>query len=470
MRAIKGWLSQKEPKTEGVVEIFDRGAPGQWTPGRTVVFKGASVMTMDPEAGDFVGDVVITGATIAAAGPGAAATAPGDALVIEAAGTVITPGLVDAHVHAWEGALRGVSPDSEIMGYLNLTHTTLAPLMTPEDVAIGEKVTAVRALEQGVTTIVDNSHNVRSLEHGQAVVRVLQEVGLRAVVAAGVGMGQPDAHLQKAVLDLRDFCADDPRISVRLMELFPSKAGLLFARENGIGLVAETIAGMGNLDEVMTPELLSPQVTLDHVLGLADAHWQAIADSGTAVALVPRSDPYYGLAPAGPVLTANRFGVQEAISTDNEFEYGSDIFGEMRTLLGAQRGQAYAAGPAGPRPYGVRDALRAATVGGARAAGLTGQIGVLTPGAKADFTVFSLNRLRPIASHLGAVVSYAESQDVSAVVIDGVPRKWAGEVLGVDRQDLARQAEASRDRLLQQIGVEVSDLRFAGSLELPTAG
>jgi len=452
------------------VDISDRHVPGAWTPGRTVVFKGASVITMDPVAGDFVGDVVVSDATIGAVGPQAGAGAPDDALVIDAAGTVITPGLVDGHVHAWEGALRGVSPDSEIMAYLNLTHTTLAPLMTPEDVAIGEKVTAVRALEQGVTTIVDNSHNTRSLEHGQAVVGALREMGLRAVVAAGVGLGQPDNHLRRAVLDLRDFCAGDPRIGVRLMELFPSPAGLRFAAENGVGLVAETIAGMGDLDAALTPELLNPQVTLDHVLGLSDGHWRAIADSGAAVALVPRSDPHYGLAPASPVLSANRFGVQEAVSTDNEFEYGSDILGELRTLLGVQRGQAYAAAQAGvagaPRPYGVRDALRAATVGGARAAGLAGKIGVLAPGAKADLAVFSLDRLRPIASHLGAVAAYAESRDVTAVVVDGVPRKWAGEVLGVDRADLVRQAEASRDRLLKHAGVEAESLRFAGSLEL----
>jgi 5-methylthioadenosine/S-adenosylhomocysteine deaminase len=77
--------------------------------------------------------------------------------------------------------------------------------------------------------------------------------------------------------------------------------------------------------------------------------------------------------------------------------------------------------------------------------------------------VFSLDRLRPIASHLGAVVSYAQSQDVSAVIVDGVPRKWAGEVLGVDRAELAAQAEVSRDRLLKEAGIDVEDLRFAGS-------
>ncbi|WP_305787672.1 amidohydrolase family protein [Symbioplanes lichenis] len=448
------------------MNISDRLVPGDWTPGRSMMLSGASVITMDPEAGDFVGDVVVTGDTITAAGPGAGSTAPDDALVVDATGTVIIPGLVDGHVHAWEGALRGVSPDSDIMAYLNLTHTTLAPLMTPEDVAIGERVTTVRALEQGVTTIVDNSHNVRSLEHGQAVLATLRESGLRAVLAAGVGMGQPDSHLAKAVLALRDSAAGDPRITVRLMELAPSPAGLRFSVENGVGLVAETLAGMGDLDAALTPELLHDQVTLDHVIGLSDAHWRAIAETGAAVALAPRSDPHYALAVASPVLAANRFGVQEAISTDNEFEYGSDIFGEMRALMSAQRGHAFAGGPGTPRPYGVRDALRAATLGGARAAGLTGRIGVLAAGAQADLTVISLSRLRPIASHLGAVVSYAESQDVTAVVVDGVPRKWAGEVLGVDRAELARLAEASRDRILGQAGVDIEALRFAGSLRL----
>ncbi|WP_033340933.1 amidohydrolase family protein [Catenuloplanes japonicus] len=437
-----------------------------WTPGRSVVLRGASVITMDPGTGDFVGDVVITGDTIGAVGPGAASTAPGDALVVDATGTVIIPGLIDAHVHAWEGALRGVSPDSDIMAYLHLTHTTLAPLMTPEDVAIGERVTAVRALEQGVTTIVDNSHNLRSLEHGQAVLATLRETGLRAVLAAGTGMGQPDAHLRATVLALRDAAAGDPRITVRLMELAPTADGLRFSAENGVGLVAETIAGMGDLDAALTPELLHDQVTLDHVIGLSDAHWRAIAETGAAVALAPRSDPHYALAVASPVLSANRFGVQEAISTDNEFEYGSDILGEMRALMSTQRGQAFTGGPDAPRPYGVRDALRAATLGGARAAGLTGRIGVLAAGAKADLAVISLDRLRPIASHLGAVVSYAESQDVTAVIVDGVPRKWAGKVLGVDRADLAHRAEASRDRILTQAGVDIDTLRFAGDLRL----
>ena len=105
--------------------------------------------------------------------------------------------------------------------------------------------------------------------------------------------------------------------------------------------------------------------------------------------------------------------------------YGLDLFTEMRMLMTVQRGAAVAAANAGefdaPAPYGVRDALRAATVGGALAAGLPDGIGVLVAGAKADFAVISLDRMRPVASHLGAVVAYASAADVDTVVVDGVP-------------------------------------------------
>lgn len=79
-----------------------------------------------------------------------------------------------------------------------------------------------------------------------------------------------------------------------------------------------------------------------------------------------------------------------------------------------QRGGAFAAAQAGeadaPTPCGVRDALRAATVGGALAAALESEIGTLVPGAKADLTVLSLDRLRPVASNIDAAVAHIASE------------------------------------------------------------
>jgi cytosine/adenosine deaminase-related metal-dependent hydrolase len=436
-----------------------------WLTGRTVVLEAASIITMGP-GGDLVGDVVIRDDRIVAVGVAVGAEAPDDALRIDASGAVVIPGLVDGHVHAWEGALRGVSPDSGFYDYMSLTHGMLGPLMTPDDVAIGQRVTALRALEQGVTTIIDNSHNTRSFEHGEAAVEALQHAGIRAVHAVGAGFGQPGDHVHEALLRLRDRFGTDPRLTLRLMEVTPTLDGWQFAADHGLGAVAEFGFWVENIDQLLSSGLAGPHVVLDHCAGLSDDQWKAVAACGAAVALVPRSDPHYGLGAVTPVLATNRHGIQEAISSDNEFEYGLDIFSEMRMLMMVQRAGAFAAAQAGasdaPAPYGVRDALRAATVGGALAAGLQDEIGTLVAGAKADLTVLSLERLRPVASHLGAAVAYASVADVDTVVVDGILRKSGGELVGVDRAALVRDAEASRERLLAQIGKSADDLRFSG--------
>ena len=452
------------------MRLGEREVRDGWAEGRTVVLAGASVITMGPE-GDVVGDVVIRDDRIVAVGANAGGDAPDDALRVDASGAVAIPGLVDAHVHAWEGALRGVSPDSGFYDYMGLTHGMLGPLMTPDDIAVGQRVTALRALEHGVTTIIDNSHNARTPEHSDAAVEALQHAGIRAVHATGVGFGQPSGHVHQNLLRLRDRFGSHSRIDLRLMEVTPTLEGWRFAKEHGFGAVAEFGFWVENVDDLLTSGLAGPHIVLDHCAGLSDEQWKAVAGCGAAVALVPRADPHYGLGAVTPVLATNRHGIQEAISSDNEFEYGLDLFTEMRTLMMVQRGGAFAAAQAqeadAPAPYGVRDALRAATVGGALAAGLQNEIGTLVPGAKADLTVMSLDRLRPVASHIGAVVAYASVADVDTVIVDGVLRKSGGELVGVDRAALVRDAEASRDRLLAQIGTSADELRFSGQLTVP---
>ena len=75
--------------------------------------------------------------------------------------------------------------------------------------------------------------------------------------------------------------------------------------------------------------------------------------------------------------------------------------------------------------------------------------------------------MRPVASHLGAAVAYASASDVDTVVVDGILHKSGGELVGIDRSKLVREAETSRDRLLGEIGTSVEELRFTGHLTPP---
>ena len=125
------------------------------------------------------------GDTIEAVGRGLTEQVGDDAIVIDAGGTIIVPGLIDSHLHAWEGQVRGIAPDADFGEYMAITHNGLALHYRPEDLAIAERLSAAQAINAGTTTFIDNSHNSRSREHSDAAIEALLGTGIRAVYAAG---------------------------------------------------------------------------------------------------------------------------------------------------------------------------------------------------------------------------------------------------------------------------------------------
>jgi cytosine/adenosine deaminase-related metal-dependent hydrolase len=341
--------------------------------------------------------------------------------------------------------------------------------MRPEDVAIGERVSAAQALNGGVTTFIDNAHNSRSAEHSDAAIEALRDMGIRAVHAVGAPYSaDAGCQLPADLLRLRDryFCSADQLLTLRMFDIAPTPESWQCAREHDFDVVAEIGPHVPGLDELFKTGLMHAGHTYNHCYGLTSEQWARIADSGAAINMAPRSDPQFGLGAFVPILEANRLGFQEGISSDNELSYGYDMFSEMRMLLAVQRGLSFGAQQAGqadvPRPYGPRDVLRAATIGGALNAGLSWSIGSLTPGKKADLVVLDLNQVAtmPYGSLVGTAVSWAGVSNVDVVFVDGRVKKWNGQLVGVDYDALVCQAEASRERLLAQCGLSLEQIRF----------
>jgi cytosine/adenosine deaminase-related metal-dependent hydrolase len=440
----------------------------QSDPQRAVLITGGYVVSMDPSVGDAQADVLIRGSRIEQVGPGLAAQAGDSAVIVDAAGCVVLPGLIDSHVHAWEGQLRGSDPAADFGAYMSITHGGVAEHMTPADIAIGQRITAAQAVNGGVTTIVDNSHNSRTPEHSDAAIEALRQAGIRAVHAVGSPVaGTAGTHLPADLLRLRDqyFTSADQLLTLRMFDITPSPDSWRFASQNGIDVVAEMGMWVPDLDTLLATKLMGPGHTYNHCSGLTGDQWDRIADSGAAVNMVPRSDSHFGLGAFIPVLEALRRNLQIGLSCDNEISYGYDIFTEMRVLLTVQRGLSFQAEWAGeadvPGRFGPLDVLRAATTGGALNAGLTSVVGSITPGKKADVLVLDLNHVhtRPFGSWVGTVVNYANVANVRDVFIDGIPRKWAGQLVGVDYDALVTEAETSRERLWGALGATLDDIR-----------
>ncbi|HEV7212156.1 MAG TPA: amidohydrolase family protein, partial [Blastococcus sp.] len=137
--------------------------------GRPVVFRGGTVLTMD-DAGTVLtdADVLVVGDRIAAVGPGL--DVPEGTQEIDARGGIVMPGMIDTHRHMWQTAMRGYGADWTLTQYFVWNYLEHGRKFRPQDIAAGNRLSALESLEAGVTTTVDWSHNLHTTDHAEAAI------------------------------------------------------------------------------------------------------------------------------------------------------------------------------------------------------------------------------------------------------------------------------------------------------------
>lgn len=443
-------------------------------PHRVVLLRGACVLTMSPEIGDFDrADVLIEGNLITQIGEDLSAYAvDGRAEVIELAGAIVLPGFQDTHRHCWQAQLRRMFPDIDIWEYVRLLHESLGPAYRPEDVYVGNYLTSVGALDSGVTTVMDFSHNSRSADHANAAVQAWFDSGMRAVYAsspplAGTWDGQWPADVSRLISEY--FRSDDQLVTMRMgliSKYSPEQEGpvilseenLRRARELGLAVSVDALFGTyagGTVTALARDGYLGDDVTFIHCQDIGDDAWRQLADSGSHVSLAPTSDAQYGISSGiSPIQKAIDFGIHPALGVDTECSLATDMFTSMRVLLNIQRmfvAKAIHDGEtAPPAPMSVREVLEVATVNGARANNVSHKTGSLAPGKEADLIVIGVDDVNnlPLNDPAATVVFGSDSRNIEAVFVAGRVVKWGGEVLGCDLQKLRERVNESRDYLV----------------------
>lgn len=449
--------------------------------GGRVLFRGATIVTMDPDLGDFdSGDLLVEKGGIAAVGADLSeSAADGQAVVVDASGTVMIPGLVDGHRHCWQSQFRRIITDIELDEYITLMHRELALAYEPEDMYAGTLLAATGAIDAGVTSVLDFAHNARSPEHQNQAVAAWRDSGVRAVFGSAVPMfGEWNKDFRADVTRMRSefFPSDDALMTLRLAvapKVLPDVAGDLsftsstaeFARDLGIGITLDAVFGPEVGAEIVALEkegLLGDDLTWIHCNELGAEAWKALAASGSRVVLATTSDEQLGCGGGRPpIQEALDAGIMPALSIDVECSLTTDMFTQMQVTLNTQRMQSFQAAMKGddtvPERVGIKDALAFATIGGAKANGIWDRCGSLAPGKRADLVLIGADDLNnlPLNNAVATVVLGAETRNVDTVIVDGAPRKWAGQLVGVDEMRLRRIATESRDRLLRRIGREL---------------
>jgi hypothetical protein len=226
---------------------------------------------------------------------------------------------------------------------------------------------------------------------------------------------------------------------------------------------------------------IGPDNLFIHMTGMSDMGWQAVHDRGAQVSLAfpIEMNMRHGMP---PILKLQSLGMEPSLSVDVECTLTADFFTQMRSAMNLQRAlvnqmildQGFPPNPVDwglppgaaanpwptppanlPPPLTTRDALRFATMNGAKALRLDGKVGSLTPGKEADIIILDATRLNvvPLNHVPGAVVSLMDRTNVESVIVAGKIRKWKGQLLDVDLARLRSQLEDSRDFIFNAAGI-----------------
>jgi cytosine/adenosine deaminase-related metal-dependent hydrolase len=428
-----------------------------------LLIRGGYVLTMD-RAGDIPGgDVHVRDGVIQAIGRDLDVP---EAELVDAAGMIVAPGLVDTHWHMWNTLLRGMSDgcpgagSAARAGYF-ATCTAVGGHFLPGDTYAGTRLAAAEAVDAGITTVHDWSHNIRGADWAEAGLRALAESGLRARFSYGYQAGHPNDRLM-ALDDLASTAARwasyaaGGRIHLGMawrgtggsnpaMRVAPElyRAEIAAARELGLPVTVHACgpaAAAGQLRTYADHGLLGPDLQVVHLNNASPAEIGLAAEAGTPVSVSPWTELQigYGQPVTGELLAA---GLPVGLSVDTTMLCGNaDLFAVMKVTQACANAQAR-----DEFALTARDVLRLATIDGARSLGLGAVTGSLAPGKRADLIVVALDgpNLGILTDPVRLLVTAASPRDVRLVVADGRVLKRDGRLTAVDVGEVTRAARES---------------------------
>jgi cytosine/adenosine deaminase-related metal-dependent hydrolase len=437
-----------------------------------VLLRGATVLTMD-DAKTVLTDADVLTQDDRIAAVGQQLEAPPGCVEIDATGGIVMPGMIDTHRHMWQTAMRGYGADWTLTQYFVYYYLENGKHFRPEDIHAGNLLAAAEAIDAGVTTCVDWSHNNHTVDHADAAVDALEAIPGRFVFAYG-NIQAPPWEWTTAP-EFRDFVSrrisGDDMLGFQIAfdvpgdPSFPEQPAFEVARDLDVAVTTHAgVWGATNDDGIRLMHehgFMGPQNIYVHAATLTPDSYQRIAASGGSVSVSTESEQSAGQ--GYPVSwQLRKYGIPASLSMDTSVWWSGDLFSAMRSTLGADRSREHLEAH-GKGDTVTHSALRAAQVvdwatrGGARALGREDELGSIEVGKKADLVLLKNDRSPvsfPVLNPYGHVAFQAQRDQVSTVVVDGRIVKLDGDLQGVDIDGIRTKVENTIDYLRSVIGDE----------------
>lgn len=439
--------------------------------------------------------MVVDGERIAAIGPSAEVEAayPPESVevVVDGSRKGVTPGFVDSHVHLSETLSRAVFPDN--LGTRAWVFHWAKPFYAhvgPEDERVSVLLGATEMLRCGTTCFLD----MGSQHDAGITAQAAASVGLRGCTgrhAADVKPQEiprgwtdemidhhffPNAEAALEVLEDQvrrwDGYADGRiRCWVNIEGKEPCSPELhvgarALAESLGVGTtyhlatsieearVSERKHGLWPVERIAALGGLGPNLVIAHGAAVKESEIPLLAGHGTKVAFCPSSSLKLGKGATSigkyPEMRAG--GVTVGVGTDGVSAAGNmNLMRQMHLVAGLFKDARLDA-----TQIGAREALRMATIDGARALGWDHEIGSLEPGKRADFVLFDLDHFEwiPYDDPLQALVWSVSPASIAETWVDGRPLFRDGRVATIDEQELHVEARERAAAIVRRAGLD----------------
>jgi 5-methylthioadenosine/S-adenosylhomocysteine deaminase len=459
-------------------------------PSPRMLISGGRVLDMDGDLDQpAVADIYIENGHITVVGAGAttAASQYVDVKKVDAHGKLIIPGLINAHYHSHDVMLRGMFEQLPLDAWMLYAGPANYTRPLAHQIKLRTTLGAAECLLNGITTVQDMPTIVGAdHEHVDAILSSYEESGIRVVLAPQFSDRAPiecvpfwrdssvaklpmlsmptDTRALRRLLTERVGKADIPRQRWALGPSGPQRCtddllswtaalalrhGLqifthLYEARSQAVLARQEYAKGSLIEHLAKFDLLGPHLTIAHGVWISSEEIERFGEASANVTCNPVSNMKL-LNGFAPVVQYAQSGAGIALGCDNcSGNDSQNMFQSMKTfaLLWGMYSQAGETGAA-------RAAFKAATVGGASAVGMSGQLGLVRPGYKADLVLIDLNNAsyRPLNSAIRQLVYSESGKGVDTVLVDGQIVVEKSSLKTVSEASLKEQAETWRAKL-----------------------
>ena len=378
------------------------------------------------------------------------------ASVIDAAGRLVMPGLINAHAHTAMCVMRGYADDYSLKSWLYDKVFPVEARLDERAIVAGAELGMAEMLRFGTTSFSDMYFCQ------PAVAKAAERIGIKANLCNAV-LALGDSYVfekDRAVIEteelLKEYGAKGPiRADVSIHAEYTSPPEIwrrvhAWAKETGVVTHIHLSETKSEHEECiarrgMTPAaafaangVMDTPVLFAHGVWLSGDDMRLIAERSASVAHCPVSNLKLGSGVADVHAMIGN-GVNVCLGTDGVCSNNSlDLFEEIKLAALLAKGKNL-----DPTALPAYEALKMATVNGAKAQGREGETGVIAPGYDADIIMINTDapHLRPIYDPISAAAYSVQGADVAMTMVMGRVLYKDGEWLTLDVEKAVREVE-----------------------------